>query len=374
MQALVWLPVDNTSLDAVQELLRQRDVFTTGYEHVGVDAYNPATYLHDQLLEDTSFGFRYDRNVLSRLVEVVQGKPLSEEHRVACGIQALAQITEAVVEPNTALYELGSGCSHADAEEQLALFRRIDHTHPQHWADLATGRADQLKTEHLAAWEGKIAKESDYAKRLNRWSASYTACLKIASLELSEMCAEDRMLELIRWMEEDLCFLLPAVILANRYLAPNSCRGGLFKQLRSTDRGKALKGIRNQAWDLTLIYAWMEDCRDIAITGKIVILASLDRGLHSIARSVLMAMEAEHDDVSTMQMTIEQEFLSTWGMARGQRLLDAWQAAQSRRHSHPERKRVLTLEDVRKIEHSFEADILLPITPGAQTASTSPPC
>jgi hypothetical protein len=70
MQALVWLPVDNTSLDAVQELLRQRDVFTTGYEHVGVDAYNPATYLHDQLLEDTSFGFRYDRNVLSRLVEV----------------------------------------------------------------------------------------------------------------------------------------------------------------------------------------------------------------------------------------------------------------------------------------------------------------
>lgn len=292
MQALVWLPVDNASLDAVQALLRQRDVFTTGYEHVGVDTYDPATYLYAQLLEETSFGFRYDRNVLSRLVEVVQGRPLSEEHRVACGIQVLAQITEAVVEPNTALYELGSGCSHADAEKQLALFRRIDHTHPQHWADLATGRADRLTPEQLADWKGKSIKENDYAKRLNRWRASYAVCLKIASLALSEMGAEPKLLELIRWMEEDLCFLLPGVILANRYLAPNSCRAGLFKQLRSTDRGKALKGIRNQAWDLTLIYAWMEDCRDIATTGKIVILASLDRGLHSIARSVLMATQA----------------------------------------------------------------------------------
>ena len=374
MQALVWLPVDNPALDVIQAQLRQRDVFTTGYERVGVDAYDPATYLHDQLLEETSFGFRYDRNVLSRLVEVVQGKPLSEEHRVACGIQVLAQITEAVVEPNTALYELGSGCSHADAEEQLALFHRIDHTHPQHWADLATGRADRFKAERLGDWEGNSAREDNYAKRLNRWSASYAACLKIATLELSEMGAEARMLELIRWMEEDLCFLLPGLILANRYLAPNSCRGGLFKQLRSQDRGKALKGIRNQAWDLALIYAWMEDCRNIATTGKIVILASLDRRLHSIARSVLTAIELGRDEAITTQQTIEREFFSAWGMARGQRLLGAWQAAQSRRQSHPERKRVLTLEDAREIEKFLEAQILLPVTPLPQAAGNGQHC
>ena len=40
-------------------------MLTSGYEHLGVDAYNPAIYLHDQLLEETSFCFRYDRNVLS---------------------------------------------------------------------------------------------------------------------------------------------------------------------------------------------------------------------------------------------------------------------------------------------------------------------
>jgi hypothetical protein len=90
VQALIWQPVDNASLEAIQALLRGRDVLTSGYEHLGVDAYDPATYLHDQLLEETSFCFRYDRNVLSRLVEVVQGKPLREEHRVACGIQVSA--------------------------------------------------------------------------------------------------------------------------------------------------------------------------------------------------------------------------------------------------------------------------------------------
>ncbi len=90
MQALIWLPVDNSSLEAIQALLRGRDALTSGHEHLGVDAYNPATYLHDQLLEETSFCFRYDRNVLSRLEEVAQGKPLREEHRVACGFQLSA--------------------------------------------------------------------------------------------------------------------------------------------------------------------------------------------------------------------------------------------------------------------------------------------
>ncbi len=90
MQALIWQPVDNASLEAIQALLRGRDVLTSGDEHLGVDAYDPATYIHDQLLEETSFCFRYDRNVLSRLVEVAEGKPLREEHRVACGIQVSA--------------------------------------------------------------------------------------------------------------------------------------------------------------------------------------------------------------------------------------------------------------------------------------------
>jgi hypothetical protein len=103
MEALIWLPVDPTSLAAVGELLRKRDVLTSGHERLGVDFFDPATYIHHQIFRQTTFCFRYDRNVLSRLVEVVHGKPMNEEHRVACGIQALAQITEAVVEPNMAL-------------------------------------------------------------------------------------------------------------------------------------------------------------------------------------------------------------------------------------------------------------------------------
>jgi hypothetical protein len=360
VQALIWLPVDNASLEAIQPLLRGRDVFTSGYEHLGVDAYNPRTYLHDQLLEETSFCFRYDRNVLSRLVEVVQGRALREEHRVACGIQALAQITEAVVEPNIALYELGSGCSHANAQEQLALFRQIDHTHPQHWADLATGQTAGFAAEQLAEWQGQSINESNYAKTLNPWRASYAACLKIASLELSSMGAEAKMMELIRWMEEDLCFLVPGVILANRYLAPNANRNGLFKQLRSADRNKALRGVRNQAWDLTLIYVWMDDFRNIDATGRIVILASLDRGLHAIARWVLMAIEAEDVAESAHKQKFKEQFIAAWGEKLGRRLLDAWQAAQLRRSSHPERKRVLTLEDVREVERALEEVLLRP--------------
>lgn len=362
IQAIALLPVDREALAEIQAMLRERDVFTSGYEYAGIDVYDPATYLHDQLLYDTSFCFRYDRNVLSRLVEVVHGRPLSTEHRVACGIQMLAQIAEAVVEPNIALYELGSGCSHADAKDQLALFRCIDHTHPQHWADLATGRANALDASQLGNWEGQSIKEANYAKTLNIWRASLAVCLKIASLELSRMGAEAKMLELIRWMEEDLCFLWPGVILANRYLAPHANRSGLFKHLRSQNRGKALQGIRNQAWDLTLVYAWMNDFHGSNTTNRIVILASLDRGLHSIARWILITAEDEYLIETARQQKLEAEFVLAWGEDRGRRLLEALLSAESRRITQPESKRLLTLEYVRDIERRLEEEVLSPLS------------
>lgn len=33
------MPVDNDSLAEIQVILRERDVFTSGYDHVGVDLY-----------------------------------------------------------------------------------------------------------------------------------------------------------------------------------------------------------------------------------------------------------------------------------------------------------------------------------------------
>jgi hypothetical protein len=187
-------------------------------------------------------------------------------------------------------------------------------------------------------------------------------CLKIASLELNSMGAEAKMLELIRWMEEDLCFLLPGVILANRYLAPDARRSVLFKHLRSQNRGKALRGIRNQAWDLTLVYAWMNDSRGSDTTDRIVILASLDRGLHSIARLVLIAAENEDLIQAARQQKLEDEFVLAWGECRGRRLLKALLSAESRRISNPESKRLLTLEYVRDLERCLEEEVLRPLS------------
>lgn len=221
MATMVWLPVDNTTWGAIEPMLRQRDVLTSGYEAAGFDPYDPATYIREHLNFQTTFQFRYDRNVLSRLAEVAQGKPLTNEHRVACAVQVLAQITESLVEPNISLYELGSGCSNTVAQEQLALFRRIDNTHPQTWADLAAGTVERMTRGNLTEYATRSHRDQNFTARLHRWRVSYIACLKIATLELSRMSAEDKMLELIRWMEEDLCFLIPAVLLANQYFAPN---------------------------------------------------------------------------------------------------------------------------------------------------------
>ena len=89
------------------------------------------------------------------------------------------------------------------------------------------------------------------------------------------------------------------------------------------NRDKALRGFRNQAWVLALVYARMNDSRGSDTIDRIVILASLDRGLHSIARLVLIATENEDLIETARQHKLEAEFVLAWGEGRGRRLLKA---------------------------------------------------
>jgi hypothetical protein len=357
MESLIWIPVDNTSLETVEKMLHGRDVFTSGFENLDFNPYEATAYLRESYAHGTEVVFRYDRNILSRLMELVRGENPTDEHRIACGIQVLAQVSKAEIEPNIGLYELGSGTSASDAQREIAVFRRIDNTHPQILANLATGLSNSIDQADLGQAAVGPETMANFEAVLDRWRACYSACLKIAALELAQLGAEEKMLELLRWFEEDLCFLAPAIILANRYLAPNAPRKGLFKGLRSENRDRALAGIRNAAWDLTFIYAWMDDLRTMHSSGRIVIMASLDKALHSIARNMMAVGEDDdHAEVSQAQL-LEEEYLTSWGPVRGRRVLDAYLATQARRVTHTEKRRELTLEYTKDVERELEEEI-----------------
>lgn len=356
MNELIWIPVDNASLEAVEIMLQDRDVFTSGFENLDFNPYETISYLRERYVYKTQFVFRYDRNILSRLMELMRGDSPSGEHRVACGIQVFAQVTEAYIEPNIGLYELESGISDSDAQREMEVFRRIDSTHPQILANIATGSSNSI--EHADIKDGIVGPEAgaNFEAVLDSWRACYSACLKIAALELAQLAPEEKMLELLRWFEEDLCFIAPGIILANRYFAPNARRKGLFKGLRSDNRDTALAGIRNAAWDLTFIYAWMNDVRSMQNTGRIVIMASLDKRLHSIARSLVVVGEDDLQAENSQERLLEEEFFTSWGAVRGKRILDAYLMAQTHRITYPE-KRELTYDYTKKVERELEEAI-----------------
>jgi hypothetical protein len=80
------------------------------------------------------------------------------------------------------------------------------------------------------------------------------------------------------------------VLLAIHYFAPGVARRGLFKWIESSDRERALAGIRNAAWDLTLLSEWLRHIQRQQESGTdrpLVILASFDDWVKRLARAIV---------------------------------------------------------------------------------------
>jgi hypothetical protein len=189
---------------------------------------------------------------------------------------------------------------------------------------------------------------------LRRWRANYTAALKIATLELSPGPAERKMAALISWMQNDFLHIGPALCLANRYLAPNGPKKRLFKSLRSSDRDRALAGIRNAAWDLVFVSEWWTKLRTQSEDKKLWILATLDRGLHDIARAFVGPANT-HEPA---KISVRVEFVTFWGPDKGGRLADLYHKCLRDRESGASPASLVSPDAASEAIRSLEAQIL----------------
>jgi hypothetical protein len=318
-ETAVLIPVLPEDLLEIQRLLKEHDVFTTTFRKLGDAQYEAGTYLSEQLSAGTEIVFRLDRNLFTRIIDLAQGRKATIHHRIAAAVQAFAQTLKIGLEPNLALYEVAASAGDANPNKELLLFRRIDNSHPQHLADIAVGRCDSLKSHQLAEMPSHRT-NIDFSNSLTRWEASYIAVLKIAVLELAGGPAEEKLTTLLKWMKTDYLFIAPAIFLANHYWGPNGRRAGLLKSLRSPNRTKAFNGIRNATWDLALIYEWGNDAANQPNQYSLHILASMDRKLHQIARSFVIAAD-HHDPIDALLQT---EFILFWGSSSGTRIFERY--------------------------------------------------
>lgn len=138
-----------------------------------------------------------------------------------------------------------------------------------------------------------------------RWERNYIVALKIAELELSERKPLERALALLQWMIDDFFVAGPAAMFASMYFSPNAAKKRLIKSLRSTDRERAIDGVKNAAWDMTYLSQLARQIKEEGEGPRRFIFATGDRGLAEIAKLIpINAEPGELENELARQMSI----------------------------------------------------------------------
>lgn len=303
IERTVVLPPDfpYRELRALGEMLEADGVFVPGYRPPPVGLCHPDAFIFEAQFEKTQTVLLPDRNIASRMAKIVAGVPMDATLRKIAAIKAFCHFLDIQIEPAIAFHELAQTQGNEAANLELARFRDADNADPHPWLDLAFGDLDALNP-----MEPQRSPEShDLAFPLRRWQRNYIAALRIAELELSGRPKLNRMLDLLSWMRDEFIIAGPAALLACIYFAPNSPpRKGLFKQLRSPKRLRALDGVRNAAWDLTHLSEMVRKVNEANSSPIRLLFASFDEGLRNLAGLLFTVSAEEFSEVLLFEALI----------------------------------------------------------------------
>jgi hypothetical protein len=318
------LPILVSDLEALQALLMRENRFVPSFFARDEDLYGVSTYKIQELWFGKRFSLLIDRNVITRWIGLMNGATATPQHRSAAAVIAFAQCANILIEPCIALHELAAFAGNTAANEELKQFRIVDNSPLEYWVDVALGRTNTLRIPIEKVPVLPTPREQDLSYPLSRWRRNYIFVLKLAELHLRGGSSEHRMAEMLRWMYEDFFMGGPAVRLAVQYLAPGADRKGLLKWIESADREKAIAGLRNATWDLTLLSHFLEKIGEEQAKEReemLWLLCSLDNHVLSFARSMVGDYgEADPGGYNHMRHT----FCKLWGLDSGSRLAQSF--------------------------------------------------
>jgi hypothetical protein len=347
---------------ALGEMLEAAEVFVPGYRPPRVGLCHPDAFIFEARFEEIQTILLPDRNIASRMAKIVAGAKMDPTLRKIAAIKAFCHLLDIQIEPAIAFHELAQKQGNDAANRELARFRDADNADPHAWLDLAFGdleALDLLEPERLP-------ESHDLALPLRRWRRNYVVALKIAELELSGRSNLDRMLGLLSWMRDDFLIAGPAALLASIYFAPNSPpRGGLFKQLRSPRRVRAVEGVRNAAWDLTHLSEMIKKVNESAGGPVRLLFASFDAGLRNVAK-LLFAFSAD----KLSEELLGEALVPYWSHAHAERIAKSLAALFADIHDESRKRRQAnpTFSIDEMIERGEEVLLSLPGVPASKIA------
>ncbi len=283
--------------------------------------------LYAELIERNATVVIPDRNIASRMSKIPREgakRPFDTTTQIAVDLMALSQAMNLDLEPAVAFHELGHREGNEVANRELRWFRAADFGQANAWIDVALGRQDSLPV----AGPGPPTSHN-FAAPLHRWRCNYVVALKVAMIELGGGPDIQKLQNLMTWMVDEFIVAGPAAIYAAMYFGPRAQRSGLIKQLRAVDRERAIKGVKNAAWDITYLSEFSRRAQADPYDERRWIFATGDRKLSDIARCLFIDAEDEASLGSILA-----GLMSPWWHADAERaasvVASAMAAAQSR--------------------------------------------
>jgi len=274
-------PLGREKATALENLLRESQCFCPSFD--GPDPYSIETYIHEFAWHRTEVTFLLDRNIYSQVIALSRGVPVNAKTRYAAGIIAFASSVNAECEPALALYEGSASGASRGWKRDLGRFHRGEQIHAANWAALALGYASEF-TRKLPSRRlpRELLEKFNPAEELGSFEFVYPTILKLAATHVTVGTPDRKMMAFLEWMYRHWYFSAPATILASQVLCSNPI-GSAFKHIGSSTRSRALKGVRNAAWDMVYLTEWLKKVRDQESTNSLTVLCSRDSLLLRVA-------------------------------------------------------------------------------------------
>lgn len=270
---IVNLPITNADLAALERLIATENIFVSGNFKIPNLAATEE-YLRAKHLRNENFRILFDRNILTRLVNIAKGESIDtgDENekltRYAAGCLAFCIVAEIDVEHGMALYEGAFTLGHDHAEKEHQLFLTINNTHPGYCTDIALGRANSIPKDHLQEIGkdpvilAQMCRESNLAKELNLWAPNYLHLLKISELRRKNPTGKAPAELYLRWQAEESFYNAPAAMFGLAAISPKPPKGQMLKKVIVSNSSELSKNIHNATWDVCYITQWGKWLKD----------------------------------------------------------------------------------------------------------------
>jgi hypothetical protein len=324
----IWLPLNQSQLQLLEELLSDANVIVPG-NYEGANPYSLKDYLVTATRNGCEFRALFDRNIISPITSLIQGKhlPNSPEARknaqIACACMCFCILAQITIEPNMAVYEFASRKGNEVAQEDIRLFRLADNADPLEYFELATGSATHLSQNcleflrNVPDLQSYVSPESNFERSLRMWKPIYLTVLKAISLRRSGLRPLDAAERFLHWQAHEAFFSGPASMYCLAAISHQPPKGGMLKGIQSDNLALLAAGAKNAAWDILLLQQFGRVARSEA--GKLWALWSNDLALKEVARCLFV--RGDESEVHRLNHFYHLH----WGERDGNRLLSIYQ-------------------------------------------------